>query len=145
MTVPQDVSYASEQFREWLLELKQRALLGSTNQGYAMLLAMLQELRDRSSIDDALRFADALPPLVRGIMLDHWHPAGAGTPTTRRLFLGAVKERLEPHQPPPDSIVDDVLAVLAHRTHSVVLPVLTEHLPPELQAQWRAAVASRPP
>ncbi len=144
MTVPQDVTYASQQLQEWLLELKQHALLGSTNGSYAMLRAVLHEVRDRSRMDDTLRFADALPPLVRGIMLEAWHPLDAVV-TTRPPFLDAVKARLEPHHPPPETIVEDVLAVLAHRTHPNLLHTITEHLPPELQSQWRAAIDVQPP
>ena len=139
MTVPQDVTYGSEQFRAWLVDLKDRALLGSCNSSYAMLRAVLQEARDRSKLEDALRLADLLPPLVRGIMLEGWHPEAAAA-GERRPFLDAVKERLEPHQPPPDSIVEDVLAVLAHRTPPHVRPALGTLLPPELRSAWAAAI-----
>jgi uncharacterized protein (DUF2267 family) len=142
MTLPYDVIHASRQLQEWLEELKERALLGSHNQSYSMLRGVLQEIRDRVPIDAALRFADALPPLVRGIMLERWHPAATAPPS--RPFLDAVKARLEPHTPPFDSIVDDVLAVLAHRTDELLLPVLTENLPAELQAAWRALLEPRP-
>ena len=144
MPTPQDVAYASQQLQEWLLDLRQRALLGSTHQAYSMLRTVLHEVRDRSPMDDALRFADALPPLVRGIMLERWHPPHAA-PATRPTFLDAVKERLEPHTPPPGGIVEDVLAVLAQRTQPNLLPTLTEHMPAELQPQWRAAVEAAAP
>jgi len=94
MTVPGDVVYGSEQFRDWLVALKERAMLGSTNQRYAMLRAVLEEVRD---------------------------------------------------QPPPDGIVGDVLAVLAQRTPPNILPILSEHMPPQLRAAWRAAVTSACP
>jgi len=145
MTVPRDVVSGSEQFRDWLVALKERAMLGSTNQSYAMLRAVLHEVRDRLPLDEALRFADALPPLVRGIMLEAWHPeraAGGGAAETRPSFLDAVKVRLEPHQPPPDSIVEDALAVLAQRTPPNILPILSEHMPPELREAWRDAVGA---
>jgi uncharacterized protein (DUF2267 family) len=152
MTVPRDVVYGSEQFRDWLVALKERALLGSTNQSYAMLRAVLHEVRDRLPLDEALRFADALPPLVRGIMLEAWHPARAaavegeaGAAAARPPFLDAVKVRLEPHQPPSDSIVEDVLAVLALRTPPNILPILSRYMPVELRAGWRAAVTSSCP
>jgi uncharacterized protein (DUF2267 family) len=148
MTVPRDVVSGSEQFRDWLVALKERAMLGSTNQSYAMLRAVLHEVRDRLPIDEALRFADALPPLVRGIMLEAWHPerAAAGlAAATRPSLLEAVKVRLEPHQPPPDSIVEDALAVLAQRTPPNILPILSQHMPPELREAWRDAVTSACP
>jgi uncharacterized protein (DUF2267 family) len=43
MTVPTDVVSGSEQVRDWLLALKDRAMLGSTDQSYAMLRAVLRE------------------------------------------------------------------------------------------------------
>jgi hypothetical protein len=53
-----------------------------------------------------------------------------------------VKVRLEPRQPLPDSIVEDALAVLAQRTPPNILPILSEHMPPELREGWRAAATS---
>ncbi len=79
-----------------------------------------------------------------GIMLERWHPLD-GAPATLPSFLDAVKSRLEPHTPPPDGIVEDVLAVLAQRTRANFLPTLSAHMPAELQPQWRAAVEAAPP
>jgi uncharacterized protein (DUF2267 family) len=139
MTIPLDVTNATEQLETWVTELQARAMLGSVNQSFPMLRAVLQEVRDRVTVDDALRLADALPALVRGVMLEKWHPQppdpGAGRP-----FLEAVKARVAGHHAPPDSIVDDVLAVLARHVYQQYLPVLTARLPSELRAAWRTAL-----
>jgi uncharacterized protein (DUF2267 family) len=140
MTIPLDVTNATEEMEAWVLELQRRALLGSVNQSFPMLRAVLHEIRDRVPLDDALRLADALPALVRGVMLERWHPL-ARNPAADRPFLEAVKGRVAGHHAPPDSIVDDVLAVLAHRVYPQYLPVLTERLPGELRAAWSAALA----
>jgi len=139
MTIPLDVTNATEQLEAWVQELQERALLGSVNQSFPLLRAVLQELRDRVTLDDALRLADALPALVRGVMLERWHPE-VPNPLAGRPYLAAVRERVAGHHVPPDSIVDDVLAVLAHRVYPQQVTVLTERLPPELQAPWRAAL-----
>ena len=139
MTIPLDVTTATEQLESWVLELQARAMLGSVNQSFPMLRAVLQEVRDRVPVDDALRLADALPALVRGVMLERWHPQ-APNPAADRPFLEAVRARVAGHHAPPDSIVDDVLAVLAHHVYPQYLPVLTARLPPELGAAWRTAL-----
>lgn len=139
MTIPQDVLYGSEQFRDWLLDLKERALLVDTIQAYAMLRAVLLEVRDRSTTDAALRLADALPPLVRGIMLEGWHPEAPGGLVL--AFTDAVKARLATHGTEPDrGLVDDVLRVLARRIFPQCRSAWTEHLPAELQGPWQTAI-----
>jgi len=140
MTIPLDVTNATEQLEAWVLELQRRAMLGSVNQSFPMLRAVLQEVRDRVPLEDALRLADALPALVRGVMLEGWHPQ-VPNPEAGRPFLEAVRARVAGHHAPPDSIVDDVLEVLARRVYPQYLPVLTERLPPELRPAWRAALA----
>jgi uncharacterized protein (DUF2267 family) len=143
MTIPLDVTSATEQMETWVAELQARAMLGSVNQSFPMLRAVLQEVRDRVTVDDALRLADALPALVRGVMLEAWHPqepnSGAGRP-----FLEAVKARLAGHHAPPDSIVEDVLAVLVQHIYPQYLQVLTARLPSELRAAWRTALDQQP-
>ncbi len=139
MTIPLDVTNATEQLEQWVLELQARAMLGSVNQSFPMLRAVLQEIRDRLPLEDALRLADALPALARGVMLEGWRP-GAPNPAGRP-FLEAVRARVAGHHAPPDTIVDDVLAVLAHRVYPQYLAVLTERLPAELRPAWRAALA----
>lgn len=141
MTIPLDVTNATEQLQAWVLDLQTRAMLGSVNQSFPMLRAVLQEVRDRLSVDDALRIADALPALARGVMLEHWQPQDP-VPAAGRSVLEGVRARVAGHHAPPDSIVDDVLAVLAHRVYPQYLPVLTAHLPAELQPAWRVALAA---
>jgi uncharacterized protein (DUF2267 family) len=135
--VPQDVVYASQQMEAWLLHLKQRALLRSTHEAYGLLRAVLHELRDRVPLEDALRLADLLPPLLRGIMLEDWHPLALPSAARPPLFE-AVSARCE-HPPVPEGIVEDVLAVLAERTPPHQRESLGRFLPPEAREAWRRA------
>jgi len=77
MTQPAEVEFASQQFQDWLTALKTRALLQTHNQSQAIMRAVLAELRRYMSTDQVLDFADALPPLPRGIFLERWRPADA--------------------------------------------------------------------
>jgi uncharacterized protein (DUF2267 family) len=144
MTIPLDVTKATEQLEAWVLDLQARAMLGSVNQSFPALRAVLQEVRDRVTVDDALRLADALPALARGVMLEKWHPQEPNL-AADCLFLDAVRARLAGHHAPPDSIVDDVLGVLARHVYPQHLPVLTAKLPAELQTAWRSALEKEHP
>ena len=112
MTQPSEVLYASRQYQNWLSALKNVASLETHNQAQAMMRAVMHELRLYLSSDDVLDFADALPPLPRGIFIEHWRP-GVNPPILENSedFTRRVIERLSPHYIPPDSIVADVFKV----------------------------------
>jgi len=130
MTIPADIQFASKQFDEWLGELKESAFLSTHNQGYAMLRAVLHELRDRLDVMQTAAFADGLPALIRGILYDGWRPAEAPAqlPTSHE-FSDAVIRRLSPHHVPPETIVGDVFAMIARHTDAGRLAAALAHYP----------------
>lgn len=136
MTQPYVVLYASKQFQEWLTALKDRAYLQTHNQSQAMFRAVLHRLRRHLTTDQVLTFADALPPLPRGIFIEGWRPPDALPLTSAGEFLQGVIESLSPHQVPPDSIVRDVFAVLAERSEPLGARTMREQLPEELRPFW---------
>ena len=137
MTIPADVLYGSKQFQEWLSELKEKAYLATHNQSYAMLRAVLHELRGHQTVAQAAAFGDALPPLVRGIFYENWRPLEPPAQLrTQQEFVDAVTRRLAPHHVPPDSIVSDVLGLLARRTDAVDRAVAREQMPEALKPLW---------
>jgi uncharacterized protein (DUF2267 family) len=75
MTQPHDVLNASKQFQDWLTALKDRAMLETLNQSQAMFRGVLHRLRRHLTTEQTLTFADALPPLPRGIFIEGWRPA----------------------------------------------------------------------
>src|SRR5664279_4784581 len=108
MTQPRDVIFASKLFQDWLEALKQRALLQTHNQSYAMFRAVLHALRRHMTTAQVLNFADALPPLPRGIFIEDWRPAEPLPVKSAKDFIRDVIKDLAPHHVPPDSIVKDV-------------------------------------
>lgn len=137
MTMPPEVALASKHFYEWLGELKERAFLQTHSQGYAMLRGVLHELRDHLTVAQTIAFADALPPLVRGIFYERWQPTDEPPPVRdSQEFLDAVIRRLAPHRIPPDSIVSDVFAVLAHRSEPYANRQMRSQLPDALAPLW---------
>ncbi len=136
MPMPYEVKYASQQFLEWLGDLKDVALLQTHNQCYAMLRAVLHELRDHLTVTQNIAFADALPPLVRGIYYEGWSPLDPPRSTDVQEFIDAVFRRLAPHHVPPDGIVFDVFTVLVRRSELVNATVMRRQLPEALAPLW---------
>ena len=138
MPMPQEIAYASKQFMELLGALKERALLETHNQCYAMLRAVLHEFRSYMTIKQAIAFADGLPPLVRAIFVEGWQPADEPPPPpSRKEFASAVARRLAPHHYAPDNLASDVFAVLVPRAERTKIARVMDELPADLNNLWR--------
>jgi len=138
MTQPRDVIFASKLFQDWLDALKRRALLQTHNQSQAMFRAVLHALRRHMTTAQVLNFADALPPLPRGIFIEGWRPADPLPMKSVNDFVREVFEDLAPHHVPPNSIVKDVFTVLSERCYARSVPILREQIPDPLKALWPA-------
>ena len=132
MPMPHEITQASKQFMELLGALKERALLQTHNQCYAMLRAVLHEFRCYMTTDQAIAFAGALPPVTRAIFVADWQAADAPPPPCLQKFTDAVVKRLAPHHIPPDGIVGDVFVVLAARMAAGAI----DPLPAGLKKLW---------
>lgn len=133
MTQPFDVLYASRQYQDWLADLKARAMLATHNQAQAMFRAVLHGLRRTMTTDQTLNFADALPPLRRGIFLEGWRPSSAQASPKADDVLRDVVQDLSAHHAPPDTIVTDVIAVLAAHLEMPDAARACAQLPPPLR------------
>ncbi len=136
MTQPREVVFASKLFQDWLDALKQRALLQTHNQSYAMFRAVLHVLRRHMTTEQVLTFADALPPLPRGIFIEEWRPANPLPVKSANEFVSEVIRDLAPHHVPPDTIAADVFAVLAERSYVRNVRILREQIPDPLKSLW---------
>ena len=138
MTQPRDVLYASQLYQEWLGALKDRALLHTHNQAQAIFRSVLQTLRRHMSPAQVLTFADALPPLPRGILLEGWRPADAQPLGPTDEFLREVVDDLAPHVIPPDTVIGDVFAIITEHSEPWQAAAMREQLPAALRGLWPA-------
>lgn len=146
MTQPADVRFASQQYQAWLGDLKEIAMLQTHNQSQAMMRAVLNALRDAMTLEQIAAFANALPPLPRGIFIEGWRPDAEITSWTMpNEFVADVKRRLAPHHVPPDTIVADVFAALnKDAADGSIRDTMRAQLPPALAGLWPVAEASEP-
>jgi len=83
-----------EQTHRWIDELMEEADWQDRRQAFLALRAVLQAIRDRLSLDEAITFGAELPLLVRGIFFEGWRAGHERRIFTRREFLRAVSRRL---------------------------------------------------
>ncbi|MGE0665332.1 MAG: DUF2267 domain-containing protein [Sphingomonadales bacterium] len=136
MTQPAEVEYASQQFQDWLTALKTKAMLQTHNQSQAIMRGVLMELRRHMTTGQVLDFADALPPLPRGIFLERWRPGEAAPLDSAGAFMAAVTDRLSPHTIPPESAAADVFAVIAAHVGAHNAAIMRAALPDALRPLW---------
>lgn len=65
MTLPFCYQNASLQFEQFMVDARDLADLPSTNMAWNRVVGVLRTFRRRLTVEQALRFADVLPPVVR--------------------------------------------------------------------------------
>jgi len=141
MTHPSMFSRTLQATQTWIRELQEQMKETDENRVYDGMRAVLHQLRDRLTVDEAADFAAQLPTLMRGIYFEGWDPSR--TPErirSREEFIAGVQAKLSTT---PD--VDAELATLAvfavisrHITPGEVRDVRSM-LPGDMQALWPKA------
>ena len=114
-------------------------MLQTHNQSQAMLRSVLHNVRRRMTTEQVLTFADALPPLPRGIFIEGWRPTDPPPIGSANEFLQEVVQDLSPRHVPSDSIVTDTFAVLAKQSEPRAARTMKEQLPEQLRLLWPQA------
>jgi len=102
MSVPAPIAYAVQQTRTWLKELRKTVDLPDETAALSVLRAVLHQLRDRLSVEEAVDLAAQLPIIVRGIYFEGWRPARVPQNIhSKRKFLDQITLKLLPRPVPP--------------------------------------------
>lgn len=137
MTIPATIAHTVQQTQEWLKELRENASLSSEAEAYAALRAVLHQLRDRLTLEEAVDLGAQLPTLVRGVYFEAWRPHHAPDKIRTRIdFVESVRERLRPHAIAPEPLVTAVFALLAHHCDPGEIADVIDQLPGEIKELW---------
>ena len=137
MSIPTAVAHTVQQTQEWLKELRDNSGLSDEAEALSVLRAVLHQLRDRLSVEEAVDLGAQLPMLLRGIYYEGWRPSH--TPEkirTKREFLDKVTMKLLPHPIAPEPAVKDVFALIAHHCDPGEIADVIDQLPTEIKALW---------
>jgi uncharacterized protein (DUF2267 family) len=137
MTLPATLAHAVQQTQEWLKELRDNGDLADESAALSVLRAVLHQLRDRLTPNEAVDLAAQLPLVVRGVYFEGWRPGRTPEKVrTKDEFVEGVKAKLRPHSIPAEPAVRDVLALLTHHCDPGEIGDVIAQLPAELKELW---------
>ena len=137
MTIPANITHAVQQTQVWLKELRDNGDLADEHEAYSVLRAVLHQLRDRLTVEEAVQLGAQLPLIVRGIYFEGWRPSRVPEKVrSKQKFLDEVVMKLLPHRIAPEPAVRDVFALLAHHGDPGEIADVIDQLPGEIKELW---------
>ncbi|WP_428031007.1 DUF2267 domain-containing protein [Ancylobacter sp.] len=139
MPIPMELQHASDDFERFLADARDGSGLTTRNQTYTMVEGVLRTFRRRLKVQQALHFADTLPPLVRAIFVARWDLAEPVLPFTDRASLTREVQALRQHHNfAPDTCLVDVARALRRHVDTEAFDRLLGTLPEGAADFWRA-------
>lgn len=137
MTIPLEIQRATEEFDKFLHMARDEAGLATRNQAYTVVEAVLLTFRHRLDVDQAIRFAAILPPVLRAIFVANWDIVEAKRPfQNRQALTREVKSLRKDHNFAPDSAIYDVAKTLRVHIDQVELDDFLAGLSDEAREYW---------
>lgn len=112
----QELRIALKATNNWIDDLLRRLGWHDQERVFRALLATFHALRDSLTRDEAVYIGAQLPPLLRGLYYEGWHPGARGAARSRTAFLERIHDGV--HRDPgvdPEEVARAVFAMLAAR------------------------------
>jgi uncharacterized protein (DUF2267 family) len=134
-----ELQHASDDFERFLADARDISGLATRNQTYTMVQGVLQTFRRRLSVKEAIRFADALPPILRAIFVADWDADEPRRPfEDRATMTREVQSLRQDHNFSPPSCIRDVATALRrHIIDPSAFDRVLAALPPGAAEYWR--------
>lgn len=137
MTALQDLDAAARAAKDWIDDLMQRLGWHDRERAYLVLIAALHALRDCIGRDEAVYLGAHLPPLLRGLYYEGWHPGARPAARSRRAFLERIHDGI--HRDPAvdaEQVARAAFALLAARLPAAEIEDAKAVTPRELRNLW---------
>ncbi len=137
MTAIQDLNAAVQATEDWIDDLMRRLAWHDRERAYLALLAALHALRDCLGGDEAVHVGAHLPPLLRGLYYEGWHPGGRAAAKGRSTFLERIHDGV--HRDPAvdaEQVARAVFALLAARLPAAEIEDAKAVMPRPLHNLW---------
>lgn len=139
MPVPPEYQRASQHFEAFMANVCAESGLATTHMAWNMVVGVLQAFRRRLPLKDALRFANALPPVVRAIYVSDWDPDEPIRPFGEvEAMTREVKALRAAHNFSTDTAIREVAAALRRHVDVPGFEAMLNTLPPEARTYWQA-------
>lgn len=139
MTVPQEYVFASRDFDRFMDDFLEISMLETHHRAYAIVRAVLHVFRDHLAVEDAVKFAEILPAVLRAIFVDNWRPSS--TPPAfpdRATLVREVKANRHDHNLASEHSIAEVAAALRRNINTADLDRVLATLSPGAAAYWAA-------
>jgi uncharacterized protein (DUF2267 family) len=137
MTIPSEYQRASVEFEKFMVDARDLAGLSTTNMAYNMVVGVLHTFRRRLTVNDALRFAQVLPPVLRALFVADWDTE---PPPLAFADLQAMTREVQSlrraHNFAPDTAIHDVATALRRHVPVHDLDRVLATLPDGARAYW---------
>ena len=137
MSIPPTVSHAVQQMQIWLKSLCEAGGYADETEALSVLRAVMHQLRDRLTPEEAIDLGAQLPLIARGIYYEGWRPSR--TPRKARSqdeFLEGVAAELAPHPIRAANATRDVFSLLAQAIDSGEIADVIGQLPTSIKELW---------
>ena len=134
--MPQDYQRAGEAFEAFLRDAMDELGHATRNQTYTTVQGVLLTFRRRLTVQDGLRFANALPPLLRAMFVADWtveEPVAFGP---REAMAREVQDLRRDHNFAPRSAIADVARALRRHVDATRFDAALRTLPDGAVAFW---------
>lgn len=141
MTVPSAYRSATRDFEKFLEDLLAISSLATSNQCYTQTRSVFFVFRSHVEPQMALDFANALPPVLRAILIEDWNLASPVTPMPgREKLLAEVKAVREAHNFSTDTAISEVALALRRNMNELDYGLMLQKLPAEAAQFWKVEV-----
>lgn len=137
MTLPFEYQNASLEFERFMLDARDRAGLITTNMAWNMVVGVFHTFRRRLTIEEALRFAAVLPPVLRALFIEDWKLAQpVARFGTHDELLAEVRSLRAEHNFSPSNAIQAVAGALRKHVDVVAFERVLSTLPAGAQCFW---------
>ncbi len=137
MPMPLEYRQASADFDAFMKDLVATSMIQTSHQAYTMLQAVLQVFRDRLTVDQAIAFANVLPPVLRAIFVSDWDTEAPVKPfVDRDALMKEVRAFRHDHNLSTDTALEDVTVVIRRHVDQAAFERILNTLPPDARGFW---------
>lgn len=137
MPMPLEYRQASADFDAFMKDLVATSMIQTSHQAYTMLQAVLHVFRRRLTVDQAIAFANVLPPVLRAIFVSDWDTEAPVKPfVDRDALMKEVRAFRHDHNLSTDTALEDVTVVIRRHVDQAAFERILNTLPPDARRFW---------
>ena len=138
MPVPPEYQRATDDFYAFLTQVREIAGLWSTHAAYTMTQAVFQTFRRRLAAEEAIAFANILPPCLSALFIADWNrDEGIHPFADPQTMLAEVKALRPDHNFSTDTAISDVATALRKHVDEHQLANVLDSFPEGSVTFWK--------